>query len=131
MLHDPGLLQPEPLSPGQAIADPCLCRRHSNTQAGLAPSVGSWVLVPIRFCLSPPSVSGGYRFESECSFTPPAVLLGLLCPCCGVSFFGGIQHCPVDGYSAASCSFGVKNLPLGCHPWPEWQNAQLHPPQVV
>ena len=25
---------------------------------------------------------------------------------CGVSFFGGIQHSPVDG-SAASCDFGV------------------------
>ena len=29
---DPGLLQPEPLSPWQATAVPCLCRRHSNTQ---------------------------------------------------------------------------------------------------
>ena len=26
---------------------------------------------------------------------------------CGVSFFGGIQHSPVDGCSAASCNFGV------------------------
>ena len=26
---------------------------------------------------------------------------------CGVSFFGGIQHSPVDGCSVASCSFGV------------------------
>ena len=26
----PGLLQPEPLSPGQNTADPCLPRRHSN-----------------------------------------------------------------------------------------------------
>ena len=25
----------------------------------------------------------------------------------GVSFFGGIQHSPVDGCSAASCNFGV------------------------
>ena len=25
----------------------------------------------------------------------------------GVSFFGGIQHSPVDSYSAATCSFGV------------------------
>ena len=25
----------------------------------------------------------------------------------GISFFGGIQHSPVDGCSAASCSFGV------------------------
>ena len=24
-----------------------------------------------------------------------------------VSFFGGIQHSPVDGFSAVSCNFGV------------------------
>ena len=28
----PGLLQPELLSPQQATADPCLCRRHLSTQ---------------------------------------------------------------------------------------------------
>ena len=32
MLCLPGLLLPEPLSPQQATADPCLRRRHSNTQ---------------------------------------------------------------------------------------------------
>ena len=26
---------------------------------------------------------------------------------CGVSFFGGLQHSPVDGCSAVSCNFGV------------------------
>ena len=26
---------------------------------------------------------------------------------CRVSFFGGIQHSPIDGCSAASCNFGV------------------------
>ena len=26
---------------------------------------------------------------------------------CGVSFFGGIQHSPVNGYSMVSCNFGV------------------------
>ena len=30
MLHLPGLLLPEPLSPQQAAADPCLCRRPSD-----------------------------------------------------------------------------------------------------
>ena len=32
MLHDPGLLQPEPLSVWEATADLCPHRRHSNTQ---------------------------------------------------------------------------------------------------
>ena len=28
----PGLLQPEPLSPQKATADPSVCKRHSDTQ---------------------------------------------------------------------------------------------------
>ena len=53
--HLPGLLQPEPLSPRQATADPCLCRRYSNTQRQVWLSLlwGLWVLVHTRFCLSP------------------------------------------------------------------------------
>ena len=46
MLHNPDLLQPEPLSPQQATADPCLCRRHSNIQRQIWLSLcrvsGSW-----------------------------------------------------------------------------------------
>ena len=46
MLHDPGLLQPEPLSPWQSTADPCLCRKQSNTQRQVWLSLcgvsGSW-----------------------------------------------------------------------------------------
>ena len=51
----PGLLQPEPLSPQQATADPCLCRRYSNIQRQVWLSLlwGLWVLVHTRFCLSP------------------------------------------------------------------------------
>ena len=42
------------------------------------------------------------------SFPPPTILLGLLlCPCMGVSIFGGIQHSSLDGCSAASCNFRV------------------------
>ena len=58
--HLPGLLQPEPLSPQQATADPC--RRHSNTQKQFWLSLlwGPWVLVSTWFCLSLLSISGGY-----------------------------------------------------------------------
>ena len=28
---------------------------------------------------------------------------------CGISFFGGIQHSPLDGCSVGSCNFGVLN----------------------
>ena len=31
----------------------------------------------------------------------------LLCPCTWIIFFGGIQHSPVDGFSAVSCNLGV------------------------
>ena len=45
-LHDPGLLQPEPLSLWQATADSCLHRIHSNTQRqvwlSLCGTSGSW-----------------------------------------------------------------------------------------
>ena len=60
MLCLPGLLQPEPLSPQQAIADPCCCKRHSNTQRQVWLSLmwGSQVLVHTWFCLTPLSISG-------------------------------------------------------------------------
>ena len=37
----------------------------------------------------------------------PSFWGGSFAPGCGVSFFGGIQHSPVDGCSAASCNSGV------------------------
>ena len=40
----PGLLQPEPLSPRQVTADPCLRRKHSNTQSLVGPGVHSILL---------------------------------------------------------------------------------------
>ena len=46
MLHDPGLLHQEPLSPWKATADPWLCRGDSNTQRqvwfSLCSVSGSW-----------------------------------------------------------------------------------------
>ena len=77
-----------------------------HSKAGLAQSLWG-LLVCTRFCLSLLSVSGGYGV-SKCDFVPLpscwgfSFVLGR-----GVSFFGGIQHSPVDGCSAASCNFGV------------------------
>ena len=49
----------------------------------------------------------GMAFDSKHDFAPPTILLGLLlCTWTQGSFSGGIQHCPVDGCSAVSCSFG-------------------------
>ena len=45
MLRLSGLLQPDPLSVWQATADPCLFRRHSNTQ-GMSGSVSCGVPGP-------------------------------------------------------------------------------------
>ena len=67
MLHLPGLLLPEPLSPLQTTADSYLRRRHLNTQSQVWLSLlwGSLLLSPSpgvhRLCLCPPSVSGGYE----------------------------------------------------------------------
>ena len=62
-----------------------------------------------RFCLSPPSISGGYGvfilnmiFHLLQSCWGFSFALGH-----GVPFFGGVQHFPVDGCSGASCNFGV------------------------
>ena len=65
----PGLLQPEPLSPGQATADLCLHWRHSDTQRQVCLSL-LWrsLILPqgpgipkVFFCLHPLSISGGYE----------------------------------------------------------------------
>ena len=91
----------------QATAHLYLCRRHSNTV--LAQSLwGLWDLVHI-----------GFFEPSEHLWPVRGLILNVISPflpsywCCsfalgrGVSFFGGIQHSPVDSCSAASCSFGV------------------------
>ena len=91
----PGLLQPESLSLCQAIADPCLCRRHSNTQkqVWLSPCRGHcsfpWVLVCTRFVCTFREFLVGMRFDSKSDCTSPTVLLGLLfCPWTwGISFW--------------------------------------------
>ena len=103
----PGLLHPEPLPLWKATADPYL-----------------WGSTQTQFWLSLSGVSGsgcaqcfvwalwgslaGMEFDSKCDFTPPpsfwdfSFALGR-----GVSFFGGIQHSPVNDHSAVSWNFGV------------------------
>ena len=110
MLHDPDLLRPEPLSLQQATTGPCVCRQYQTFQ-GRPGSVSCgvpgasdqkvlfepfehlwWVWGLILSAISPLLLScWGFSFA-----------LG-----CVVSFFGGVQHSPVDGCSAASCNFGV------------------------
>ena len=110
MLHDTGLLQPEPLSMQQATADLFLSRRHSDTQRQVwSVSVG-------------PLGPGAHKvlFEpSKCLWQAWGLILNVILPLlpsywgvsfalgCGVSFFDGIQHSPVNGCFAASCNFGV------------------------
>ena len=92
----------------------CLHRRHSKT--GLtqslvditAPFLGS--LCAQGFISALQASLAGMRFDFKVimPLTPPIILLGLLlCPWTWGIFFGGIQHSPVDGCSAASCDFGV------------------------
>ena len=50
----------------------------------------------------------GIEFDFKGDFVPPTVCWAFSFALgCVVSFFGGIQHSPVDGYSAVSCNYGV------------------------
>ena len=103
----PGLLHPEPLALQQATADPYLCRRHSNTV--LAQSLWDlWVLV----------CTGLFESSKRLWLVLGLILnvIFLLLPSYWVftfalghvvSFFGGVQHFPVNECSATSCNFGV------------------------
>ena len=103
----PGLLHPEPLPLRQATVDRTSA---GDTQTQFWPSLcgvsGSWYAQSL--------------FEpSECLWRIWGLILNVilpLLPSCwgfsfavgrGVSFFGGIQHSPVDGCSAATCNFGI------------------------
>ena len=104
----PELLHPEPLLLQQSTADLYLCRKHSNTvlAQSLWESLGPGAQ---KICLSP----------LECLWWVWGLILNAILPLlpscwgfsfalgCGVSFFGGLQHSPIDGCSAASCNFGV------------------------
>ena len=110
MLCDPGVLHPEPLPLRQTTADSYFCRRHSNTQRQVWLSLcglsGSWA----HKILFEPSKHLWRVWDLILNVIMP------LLPSCwgfffarghGVSFFGGIQHSPVDGCSAVSYNFGV------------------------
>ena len=60
---------------------PYYCDRPLLTHTSAGDSVGSLGSGVYKVCLSPPSISGGYGFDSKCNFAPLPVLLGLLlCP---------------------------------------------------
>ena len=102
----PGLLHPEALPLQQFTAD---CTSAGDTQT--------------QFWLSLCGISGSWcaqgLFEPfKCLWQVWGLILNAvspLLPCCwgffalghGVSFFGGIQHSPVNGCSAMCCNFGV------------------------
>ena len=72
--------------------------------ASLFLSSGSWYTQDFVCAFWASLVNMG--FDSTRDFAPPTILLGLLLwP--WMSFFGGIQHSPVDGCLAASGNFGV------------------------
>ena len=106
----PALLHPEPLPLWRATADLYLCKRHSKTQRQVWLSLcgvsGSWC-------------AQGLFDPSKCLWWVWGLILNVILPLllscwgfsfnlgCGVSFFGGIQHSPIDDCSAVSCNFGV------------------------
>ena len=106
----PYLLQPEPLYPGQATADPCLRRSHSTLKgrSGWA-SCGAPASSCVQsFVWALQATLMDMGFDSKHDFAPPTILLGFSFALGhGVSFFGGIQHSPVNGCSVVSCNFSV------------------------
>ena len=100
----------EPRAPAPASSPLLMCTSTGDTQT--------------QFCLSLCWVSGSWcaqdLFEpSELLWQVRGLFLNVIWPLipsswgfsfalgCGVSLFGGIQHPPVNGCSAVSCSFGV------------------------
>ena len=109
-LYLSGLLQPEPRSLGQATADLCPCRKHSTlkVRSGLVSYrfPASWCTQGVLWALRASLVA--MRFNSKCIFPLlPSCWGSSFALGCGVSFFGGIQYSPVNGFSAVSCNFGV------------------------
>ena len=88
------------------MQSPCLCDRPlltctftGDTQAQVWLSLcgvsGSWYAQGFVWALQASLV--GMEFDSKCGFATPTILLGLLLALgYGVSFFGGIQHSPVQ-----------------------------------
>ena len=116
MLCLPGLLQQEPLAPLEPLA-PCRpVLTHSFTEdtqklKGRSGSVSCGVLGPgMHKVLFEPSKHLWWVWGLILN-----MILTLLWSLGGFSFvlrhgislFGGIQHSPMDGCSAASCNFGV------------------------
>ena len=106
MAH-PGVLHPESLPLKQAIADPYLHRRHSDTQRQVCFSICG--VSCMRKVLFDPSERlwqvWGLILNTISSLLPSC--WGFSCALgCGISFFGRIQHSPVDDCSAVSCNFG-------------------------
>ena len=82
-LRLPGLLQPDPLSPWQVTDDPCLHRRHSNTEGQVwlsllwgVHSIFPSVLLHTSFVCT----LWGLRrvWDGKHNYTPPTIFLGLL-----------------------------------------------------
>ena len=110
MLCDPGLLQQEPLPLWQATADLCLHRRYSNTPRPVWLSLCGVSGCSVHKVLFQPSKHLWWVWGLILDMIFP------LLPSCwgfsfalghGVSFFGGIQHSPVNGCSSARCNFEV------------------------
>ena len=97
--------------PTAVTADQFLCRRHSNTQSKsgsvsvgpLSPFVHKVLFDPSQHLWWVWSLIVNVIFFS----LPPSCWSLSFALECGVSFYGKIQHSPVDGCSAAGLNFGV------------------------
>ena len=119
----------------QVTAELCLCRIHSNTQSQVwfsllwkslthslgpgvhkvlfVPSEHLWLVWDLTLNVTVPLLSSCWGFS-----------FALVC---GVSFFGGIQHFPVNGCLATVWDFGVLAGKMSVHPFtlPSWTSLLL------
>ena len=97
-------------SPPAPVAEHCwpIPLQQTQTQVWLSLCSVSGSLCTQGFVWALWASLAGMGFDSECDSAPlPSCWRFSFAFGCGVSFFGGIQHPPVNSYSAASCSFGV------------------------
>ena len=99
----PGLLHPEPLPLWQATAD---TQTHKRQVWGLSLFGVSWCVLGFVWAERLWWVWG--LILNMISPPPPPFCWGFYFALgCGVSFFGGVQHSPINSCSAASCNLGV------------------------
>ena len=108
LYHTPVCCTQSPFPCSRPLLTPYLCRRHSNPQRQIWLSLCrvSWYAQGFVWVLWAFLVGMAFDLNMTLPLLPSfwgfSFALG-----CGVYFFGGIQHSPINASSAVSCNFGL------------------------